>query len=212
MICGSEGSKSRLAKAAGAEPCGQIRHLQVKKLKTPHVRNTFGSWDVQKVPEKLRCSFKLAASCKGCETAAASAPGGRGPNFDFTHLVSIGSLKCCSFRSTTSLHLLSIVFRNCWLARFAQPWEVATSFQELFTPACPRLKNHQLALGGHRTLSLDTGHGKMYLTQSYLRWLSKYCGMFHTSFHSMAWREHQVSFVKKVKDRITPQVNFFQRL
>ena len=25
MICGSGGSKSRLAKAAGAEPCGQIR-------------------------------------------------------------------------------------------------------------------------------------------------------------------------------------------
>ena len=41
MICGSGGSKSRLAKAAGAEPCGQMRdekctplwreaHLQVK--------------------------------------------------------------------------------------------------------------------------------------------------------------------------------------
>ena len=54
MICGSRGSKSRLAKAAGAEPSGQMRdeklhaavartHLQVKKLKTPHVRNTFGS-------------------------------------------------------------------------------------------------------------------------------------------------------------------------
>ena len=25
MICGSGGSKSRLAKAAGAEPCGQMR-------------------------------------------------------------------------------------------------------------------------------------------------------------------------------------------
>jgi hypothetical protein len=63
MICGSGGSKSRLAKAAGAEPAGQMRdetllevemlkkctplwreaHLQVKKIKTPHVRNTFGS-------------------------------------------------------------------------------------------------------------------------------------------------------------------------
>ena len=55
MICGSGGSNSRLAKAAGAEPSGQMRdekctplwreaHLQVKKLKTPHVRSTFGSW------------------------------------------------------------------------------------------------------------------------------------------------------------------------
>ena len=43
MICGSGGSKSRLAKAAGAEPCGQRRHeelhaakahFQVKMLKT----------------------------------------------------------------------------------------------------------------------------------------------------------------------------------
>ena len=86
MICGCRGWKSRLAKAAGAEPSGQMRdeklhavvarstfasekgkntarsdhfwklrcrknarccgakaHLQVKKLKTPHVRTTFGS-------------------------------------------------------------------------------------------------------------------------------------------------------------------------
>ena len=75
MICGSGGSKSRLAKAAGAKPSGQMRdeklhavtkhtssgpllevemskkctplwreaHVQAKKLKTPHVRTTFGS-------------------------------------------------------------------------------------------------------------------------------------------------------------------------
>ena len=54
MICGSGGSKSRLAKAAGAEPAGQMKdeklpplwreaHLQVKMLKTPGVRTTFGS-------------------------------------------------------------------------------------------------------------------------------------------------------------------------
>ena len=94
MICGSGGSKSRLAKAAGAEPCGQMRdeneklhavvarstypsqnvqnytilrpllevevskkcaplwreaHLQVKKLKTPHVRSTFENRDVEKM-------------------------------------------------------------------------------------------------------------------------------------------------------------------
>jgi len=54
MICGSGGSKSRLAKAAGAEPAGQGRdekctplwgeaHFQVKMLKTLGVRTTFGS-------------------------------------------------------------------------------------------------------------------------------------------------------------------------
>ena len=64
MICGSGKSKSRLAKAAGAAPSGQMREeqlikiarrcgrearLKVKKLKTPHVRSTFGSWAVEKV-------------------------------------------------------------------------------------------------------------------------------------------------------------------
>ena len=53
MICGSEGSKSRLAKAAGAEPAGQTRdeklhavvreaHFEVKMYKTHHCRTTFG--------------------------------------------------------------------------------------------------------------------------------------------------------------------------
>ena len=55
MICGSGGSKSRLAKAAGAEPAGQMRdeklhavvareaHFEVKMYKTHHSRTTFGS-------------------------------------------------------------------------------------------------------------------------------------------------------------------------
>ena len=40
MICGSGGSKSRLAKAAGAEPCCQMRH---KKMHADVVRSTFES-------------------------------------------------------------------------------------------------------------------------------------------------------------------------
>ena len=54
MICGSGGSKSRLAKAAGAEPAGQMRdgklHAVVarstfpsERYKTPGSRSTFGS-------------------------------------------------------------------------------------------------------------------------------------------------------------------------
>ena len=60
MICGSGGSKSRLAKAAGAEPAGQMRaeklhavwreaHVQVKMYKTPQLRSTFRSCDVEKM-------------------------------------------------------------------------------------------------------------------------------------------------------------------
>ena len=54
MICGFGGLKSRLAKAAGAEPAGQMRdekctplwreaHFQVKMYKTHQGRTTFGS-------------------------------------------------------------------------------------------------------------------------------------------------------------------------
>ena len=55
MICGSGGSKSRLAKAAGAEPAGQMRveklhrrcgakHVSKSKMCKAHqLRSTFGS-------------------------------------------------------------------------------------------------------------------------------------------------------------------------
>ena len=48
MICGSGGSKSRFAKAAGAEPAGQRRD---EKLHAVAARSTFRSrsWDVEKV-------------------------------------------------------------------------------------------------------------------------------------------------------------------
>ena len=60
MIWGSGGSKSRLAKAAGAEPAGQVRdeklHAVVARstfrsqnVQTHHSWTTFGSWDVEKV-------------------------------------------------------------------------------------------------------------------------------------------------------------------
>ena len=44
MICGSGGSKSRLAKAAGAEPSGQMRDEQLHAVVA---RSTFGSQNVQ---------------------------------------------------------------------------------------------------------------------------------------------------------------------
>ena len=59
MICGSRGSKSRLAKAAGAEPCGGMREncmplwreagLEVKMLETPQRRHFCTLRDVEKV-------------------------------------------------------------------------------------------------------------------------------------------------------------------
>ena len=64
MICGSGGSKSRLAKAAGAEPSGQMRN---EKLHAVVARSTCPSKNVQNTPAsdhfwKLRCR-KSARRC-----------------------------------------------------------------------------------------------------------------------------------------------------
>ena len=47
MICGSGGSKSRLAKAAGAEPVGQVRH---EKSRPVVAQNTCPYQNVQNTP------------------------------------------------------------------------------------------------------------------------------------------------------------------
>ena len=65
MICGSGGSKSRLAKAAGAEPSGQTRDEQLHAVVA---RSTFPSQNVQNTPcsdhfWKLRCQ-KSARRCR----------------------------------------------------------------------------------------------------------------------------------------------------
>ena len=64
MICGSGGSKSRLAKAAGAEPSGQMRD---EKFHAVVARSTFRSQNVQNTSVsdhfwKLRCR-KSARRC-----------------------------------------------------------------------------------------------------------------------------------------------------
>ena len=64
MICGSRGSKSRLAKAAVAEPAGQMRD---EKLHAVVARSTFRSQNVQNTSAsdrfwKLRCR-KSARRC-----------------------------------------------------------------------------------------------------------------------------------------------------
>ena len=64
MICGSGGSKSRLAKAVGAEPSGQMRD---EKLHAVVARSTFASEKVKSTSRsehfwKLRCR----KSARGC--------------------------------------------------------------------------------------------------------------------------------------------------
>ena len=82
MICGSGGSKSRLAKAAGAEPAG---HRRDEKLHAVVARSTFRSENVQSTPcpdhfWKLRCR-KSARRCgaKHISKSKVLKTGGLGP-------------------------------------------------------------------------------------------------------------------------------------
>ena len=72
MICGSGGSKSRLAKAAGAEPAGQMSD---EKLHAVVARSRFPSQSVQNTPVsdnfwKLRC--QKSAPCCGAKQISKS--------------------------------------------------------------------------------------------------------------------------------------------
>ena len=73
MICGSGGSKSRLAKAAGAEPAGQMRdeklHAIVARSTCPsqNVQNTAGSdhfWQLRCRKSARRCGAKHISKSK----------------------------------------------------------------------------------------------------------------------------------------------------
>ena len=74
MICGSGGSKSRLAKAAGAEPAGQRRdekvHAVVARSTFPsqNVKNTRGAdhfWHLRCRKSPRRCGAKHISKSKG---------------------------------------------------------------------------------------------------------------------------------------------------
>ena len=72
MICGSGGSKSRLAKAAGSEPSGQMRD---EKLHAVVARSTSASEKVQDTSRsehfwKLRC--RKSARCCGAKQISKS--------------------------------------------------------------------------------------------------------------------------------------------
>ena len=73
MICGSGGSKSRLAKAAGAEPAGQMRdeklHAVVARstFRSQNVKNTRGSdlfWKLRCRKSARRCGAKHISKSK----------------------------------------------------------------------------------------------------------------------------------------------------
>ena len=80
MICGSEESKSRLAKAAGAEPSGHVRdqklHAVVVRSRfrsqmanARHARSTFGSCALEKVHAGVRSRFSKMILRDRCSTS-----------------------------------------------------------------------------------------------------------------------------------------------
>ena len=63
MICGSGCSKSRLAKAASAEPSGQMRD---EKLHAVVARSTYPSQNVQSTPPDQFWNLRCRKSARGC--------------------------------------------------------------------------------------------------------------------------------------------------
>ena len=63
MICGSKGSKSRLAKAAGAEPSGQMRD---EKLHAVVAGSTFPSQNVQNTSASEHLEVELSKKTARC--------------------------------------------------------------------------------------------------------------------------------------------------
>ena len=91
MICGSGGSKSRLAKAAGAEPSGQMRDEQLHAA-----RSTFQSQNVQNTPGpdhfwKLRCR-KSARRCGAKHISKSKCT----KHFSFGPLLEVAMSKKCT--------------------------------------------------------------------------------------------------------------------
>ena len=84
MICGSGGSKSRLAKAAGAEPAGQMRD---EKLNAVVARSTFAS-EKLKPPHVRRCSEHFLRCRKSARRCGAK----RIPKLKCTKHFSFGAL------------------------------------------------------------------------------------------------------------------------
>ena len=93
MICGSGGSKSRLAKAAGAEPAGQMRDEQLHAVVA---RSTFPSQNVQSTPGsdhfwKLRCR-KSARRCGAKHISKSKCP----KHLSFGTLLEVEMSKKCT--------------------------------------------------------------------------------------------------------------------
>jgi len=114
MFSGSGGSKSRLAKAAGAEPAGQMRD---EKVYAVVARSTFGSQNVQNTPFsdhfwKLRCQ-KSARRCGAKHTSKSK----RTKQYMFAPLLEVQMSKKCmplwrethfDVKSVTKLRVLSL--------------------------------------------------------------------------------------------------------
>ena len=121
MICGSGGSKSRLAKAAGAEPAGQIRD---EKLHAVVARTTFPRQNVHNTSAsdhfwKLRC--RKCARCCGAKHIFKSVKNWRSRTTfgsgDIEKVHAVVARSTCPSQNVqdtpTSVHFLKLRCRKC---------------------------------------------------------------------------------------------------
>ena len=150
MICGSGGSKSRLAKAAGAEPAGQMRD---EKLHAVVARSTFRSQNVQNTSAsdhfwKLRC--RKSARCCGAKHISKSKctkHTSSGPLLEVemskkcTHVVARSTFRSQNVQNTSvSDHFWKLRFRKSapsqkrsktWgLQHVQKRWHASATFEE----------------------------------------------------------------------------------
>ena len=145
MICGSGGSESRLAKAAGAEPAGQMRD---EKLHAVVGRSTFRSQNVQNTPgsdhfPKLRCR-KSARRC-GAKHMSKS---------KFTKHTRFGPLsevamskKCTPLWREAHFQVKSV--KNCWVRTIFWRSDVEKVYAVAAWNACPSQKGQNVWGSGH---------------------------------------------------------------
>ena len=113
MICGSGGSRSRLPRAAGAEPSGQMRD---EKLHAVVARSTFPSQNVQTTSAsdhfwKLRCP-KSARCCCARSTFPSQNAQDTSCSDHFWKLRCPKSARCCGAK-----HISKFMFDHSWKLR-----------------------------------------------------------------------------------------------
>ena len=145
MICGSGGSKSRLAKAAGAEPAGQMRD---EKLHAVVARSTFPSQKCKKLAVsdhfwKLRCR-KSARRCGAKHISKSKCP----KHLSFGPLLEVEMSKKCT-PLWCEAHFQVKMYKTPQLRTTFGSWDVEKVHAVVARSTFPSQKCKKLAVSDH---------------------------------------------------------------